>query len=147
MTWGRDTDEHEARDQLTAFVEVGGTLVDTAAAYADGDSERVLGRLLDNVVPRDELVIATKAGIGRRHGHRRVDVSRRALLNTLDGSLRRLGVDHVDLWQLHTWSDAVPLEETLSALDYAVTSGRARYVGVSNYSGWQTAHAVTFQLN
>lgn len=147
MTWGRDTDEHEARDQLTAFVDVGGTLIDTAAGYADGDSERVLGQLLGEVVPRDELVIATKAGISRRDGLRRVDVSRRALLNALDGSLRRLGIDHVDLWQVHTWSDLVPLSETLSALDYAISSGRARYVGVSNYCGWQTAHAVTYQLN
>ncbi|WP_020573808.1 aldo/keto reductase [Actinopolymorpha alba] len=145
MTWGRDTDEHEARDQLTAFVEAGGTLVDTAAGYADGDSERVLGRLMGPLVQREELVLATKAGISRRTGERVVDVSRRSLLAELDGSLRRLGVDWVDLWQVHTWSDAAPLEETLSALDYAVASGRVRYVGVSNYSGWQTGRAVTYQ--
>ncbi|MET9023931.1 aldo/keto reductase [Actinopolymorpha sp. NPDC004070] len=145
MTWGRDTDEHEAREQLTAFVNAGGTLVDTAAGYADGDSERVLGRLLGEVVPRENLVLATKGGVSRRGGHRVVDVSRRTLLAELDGSLRRLGVDTVDLWQLHTWSPAVPLEETLSALDFAVSSGRARYVGISNYTGWQTAHAATYQ--
>ncbi|MGW5359808.1 aldo/keto reductase [Actinopolymorpha pittospori] len=145
MTWGRDTDEHEARDQLTAFVEAGGTLVDTAAGYADGDSERVLGRLLGKVVRRDELVLATKAGVSRHTGHRVVDVSRRTLLAELDASLRRLDVDAIDLWQVHTWSATVPFEETLSALDFAVASGRVRYVGVSNYTSWQTAMAATHQ--
>ena len=145
MTWGRDTDEHESGDQLRAFLDAGGTLVDTAAGYADGDSELVIGGLLGSVVARDDVVLATKAGISRRTGERVVDVSRRALLDSLDGSLRRLGTDHVDLWQVHTWSDDVPVEETLSALDAAVASGRARYVGISNYSGWQTGRAVTYQ--
>jgi len=145
MTWGRDTDRHEARDQLAAFAEAGGTMIDTAASYADGDSERLLGELIDTVAPRDELVIATKAGILRRGSTRIIDLSRRTLLNQLDESLRRLRVDHVDLWQIHAWSDAVPLDETMSALDYAVSSGRARYVGVSNFSGWQTARATTYQ--
>ncbi|HEY6739700.1 MAG TPA: aldo/keto reductase [Actinopolymorphaceae bacterium] len=145
MTWGRDTDQHEARDQLLAFVEAGGTLVDTAAGHGDGDSELVLGSLLDSVVPRRDLVIATKAGVSRSEGQRIVDVSRRALLADLDDSLHRLGTDYVDLWQVHTWSPTVPLDETLSTLDYAVSSGRARYVGVSNYTGWQTARAATIQ--
>jgi len=147
MTWGRDTDEHEAKDQLVTFVDAGGTLIDTAAGYSDGDSERLIGALLGSVVPRDEVVIATKAGISRRAGRRMVDVSRRALLADLEGSLERLAVDHVDLWQIHAWSDATPLDETLSALDFAVTSGRARYVGISNYSGWQTARAATWQAS
>lgn len=145
MTWGRDTDEHEARDQLAAFVEAGGTLVDTAAGYTNGDSERVLGSLLGDVVRRDEIVLATKAGIGRLRGERVTDASRGTLISTLDASLKRLGVDHVDLWQVHIWVDDTPLEETLSALDYAVSSGRASYVGVSNYNGWQTAQAATWQ--
>jgi aryl-alcohol dehydrogenase-like predicted oxidoreductase len=145
MTWGRDTDEHEARDQLIAFAEAGGTLVDTAAGYTDGDSESLIGRLIGDVVARDEIVVATKAGISRRTGERVTDTSRGALLTTLDASLKRLGVDHVDLWQVHVWSDEAPIEETLSALDHAVTSGRASYVGVSNYSGWQTAQAATWQ--
>jgi aryl-alcohol dehydrogenase-like predicted oxidoreductase len=145
MTWGRDTDEHEARDQLIAFAEAGGTLVDTAAGYGDGASEELIGGLIGDVVARDEVVIATKAGISRRTGARVTDASRGTLLATLDGSLKRLGVDHVDLWQVHTWVDDTPIEETLSALDTAVTSGRASYVGVSNYSGWQTAQAATWQ--
>lgn len=145
MTWGRDTDEHEARDQLAAFAEAGGTLVDTAAGYTDGDSERLLGSLLGDVVAREDVVIATKAGISRRSGERRTDASRGALLRDLDQSLRRLGVDHVDLWQVHTWVDDTPLEETLGALDHAVATGRTSYVGISNYSGWQTARAATWQ--
>ncbi len=145
MTWGRDTDEHEARDQLIAFAEAGGTLVDTAAGYTDGDSERLIGTLIGDVVARDEVVLATKAGISRRGGERVTDTSRGNLLPTLDASLRRLGVDHVDLWQVHVWSDRTPLEETLTALDVAVSSGRASYVGISNYAGWQTAQAATWQ--
>ncbi len=145
MTWGRDTDEHEAADQLKAFLEAGGTLLDTAAGYGDGESERLIGQLLASVVDREDVVLATKAGISRRTGERVVDTSRRALLDALDGSLQRLGTDHVDLWQVHTWSDDVALEETLGAVDHAVATGRARYAGISNYSGWQTAQAVTFQ--
>ncbi len=145
LTWGRDTDEHEAREQLTAFVEAGGTLVDTAASYGEGAAEVLLGELLRDAVPRDAVVLATKAGVSRRGGERRLDVSRGALLATLDASLRRLGVDHVDLWQAHVWSDEVPWEETLSALDVAVSSGRAAYAGVSNYAGWQAAQAATWQ--
>ena len=145
MTWGRDTDEHEAREQLVAFHEAGGTLLDTAAGYTDGDSERLLGSLLGDVVDRDDVVLATKAGIGRRAGERFTDASRGHLLRSLDASLTRLGVDSVDLWQVHTWSDDVPLEETLSALDLAQSSGRAAYVGVSNYTGWQSAQAATWQ--
>jgi aryl-alcohol dehydrogenase-like predicted oxidoreductase len=145
MTWGRDTDEHEAREQLVAFTEAGGTLVDTAAGYTDGDSERLLGSLIGDVCPRDEVVLATKAGVGRRGGRRFTDASRGHLLSSLDASLQRLGVDHVDLWQVHTWVDDTPVEETLSALDRAVASGRTAYVGISNYAGWQTAQAATWQ--
>ncbi len=145
MTWGRATDEHEARDQLIAFAEAGGTLLDTAASYSDGRAEELVGSLIGDVVARDEVVLATKAGIVRRGESRRLDTSRGHLLPALDASLRRLGVDHVDLWQVHVWSDRTPLEETLSALDLAVSSGRAAYVGISNYTGWQTAQAATWQ--
>lgn len=145
MTWGRDTDEHEARDQLIAFTEAGGTLVDTAAGYGDGASEELIGTLIGDVVGRDDLVLATKAGISRRSGERVTNTSRGHLLTALDASLKRLRVDHVDLWQVHVWTDDAPIEETLSALDLAVTSGRASYVGISNYTGWQTAQAATWQ--
>lgn len=145
MTWGRDTDEHEARDQLIAFAEAGGTLLDTAAGYGDGASEELIGTLIGDVVARDEVVLATKAGISRRTGERVTNTSRGTLLTTLDASLKRLGVDHVDLWQVHVWTDETPVEETLHALDLAVSSGRASYVGISNYTGWQTAQAATWQ--
>jgi aryl-alcohol dehydrogenase-like predicted oxidoreductase len=145
MTWGRDTDEHEAADQLRTFLDAGGTLVDTAAVYAAGDSERVLGGLIGTLVRRDELVLATKAGVRFLQGERNMSCSRAALLDDLDASLKRLGVDHVDLWQLHTWDAQTPIEETLSAFEFAVASGRARYVGISNYSGWQMAQAATLQ--
>jgi aryl-alcohol dehydrogenase-like predicted oxidoreductase len=145
MTWGRDTDEHEARDQLIAFTELGGTLLDTAAGYGDGASEELIGTLLGDVIGRDDVVLATKAGISRRTGERVTNTSRGHLLTALDASLKRLGVDHVDLWQVHVWTDDTPVEETLAALDHAVSSGRASYVGISNYSGWQTAQAATWQ--
>ena len=143
--WGMDTDEHEARDQLTAFVDAGGTLVDTAAGYGDGLSEEILGMLLAEVVDRDDVVIATAAGSGSISGTAAPDTSRGALLRQLDGSLRRLRTDHVDLWQVQVWSDAAPWEETLATLDHAVRSGRTRYVGVSNYTGWQSAMAQAWQ--
>ncbi|WP_459975642.1 aldo/keto reductase [Nocardioides pyridinolyticus] len=145
MTWGRDTDEHEARDQLIAFAEAGGTLLDTAAGYGNGASEELIGTLIGDVVARDEVVLATKAGISARRGGREYNTSRGHLLSTLDASLRRLRVSHVDLWQVHIWSDDTPIEETLAALDTAVATGRASYVGISNYSGWQTAQAATWQ--
>jgi len=143
--WGKDTDAHEARDQLVAFVEAGGTLLDTAAAYGDGLSEQLLGGMLDDVVDRDDVVVATKAGTGARGGARVRDTSRGAMLHQLDRSLGLLGIDTVDLWQVHVWSDAAPLDETLAAMDHAVATGRARYAGVSNYTGWQTARAATWQ--
>ncbi|MCG8927471.1 aldo/keto reductase [Lentzea sp. CC55] len=141
MTWGRDTDADEAATQLMAFADAGGTLVDTADVYSEGEAERILGALLGEIVPRDELVLATKAVARRTEGPFGGGASRGALLSALDGSLRRIGVDHVDLWQLHAWDANVPVEETLSAVDHAITSGKVRYAGISNYSGWQLATA------
>jgi len=143
MTWGRDTDEYEAREQLTSFVDAGGTLLDTAASY--GASEELVGALIGEVVARDDVVLATKAGIVARGETWTTDVSRGRLLTTLDRSLSRLGTDYVDLWQIHTWLPGLPLDETLSAVDLAVASGRARYAGISNYCGWQTAKAAGWQ--
>ena len=94
---------------------------------------------------RDELVIATKAGISIKNGERRIDNSRTSLIADLDRSLARLKTDYVDLWQVHTWDSSTPLEETLGALDYALNSGKARHVGVSNFSGWQLARSSSLQ--
>lgn len=145
MTWGRDTDEQEAADQARAYLDAGGNFLDTAAVYADGDSERVIGGLIGTLFAREEVLIATKAGISLKDGERVVDSSRRALIAQLDESLARLGTDFVDLWQVHAWDPFTPIDDTLSALDYAYSSGRARYVGVSNFSGWQGARAATKQ--
>lgn len=135
MGWGETTDEFEARDLLTRFVDAGGTLVDTAASYGGGAGEEMLGRLLADRSLRDHVVVATKAGLEGRHRPR--DASRGALLRSLDASLRRLGTDHIDLWQIHVWDDHTPLEETVEAINTAVRTGRIRYLGVSNYTGWQ----------
>jgi len=145
MTWGRDTDEHEAANQLRIYLDAGGSFIDTAAVYGDGDAERVIGGFLGTLVARDEVTIATKAGISFKSGERVINNSRASLLGDLDASLERLGVDHVDLWQIHQWDPYTPLDETLSALDFAVSSGRVRYVGVSNFAAWQVARAATIQ--
>jgi aryl-alcohol dehydrogenase-like predicted oxidoreductase len=144
MTWGRDTAPDDAAAQLKTFVDAGGNLLDTADVYGDGDAEGVVGQLLATVVPREDVLIATKAGL-RPSRERRRDTSRGHLLRGLDSSLQRLGVEYVDLWQVHGYDPETPLDETLSALDFAVSSGRARYVGISNFSGWETARAATWQ--
>ena len=145
MTWGTDTDLDEAAAQLVAFHDAGGTLVDTAASYGYGEAERMLGQLAADVVPRGDLVIATKAGISRTPQERTVDASRGALLRGLDESLRKLGTDWIDLWYVHYVDDSAPFDETLSALDAAVSSGKVRYAGVSNYCGWRLARAAVWQ--
>jgi aryl-alcohol dehydrogenase-like predicted oxidoreductase len=145
MTWGLETDADEAAAQLVAFREAGGTLIDTAVSYGYGHTEDIIGQLIADVVPRDDVVIATKAGIIRTENERIVNVARGELLRRLDQSLRRLGTDYVDLWYVHYVDDTVPFEETLSALDAAVASGKARYAGVSNYCGWRTARAAVWQ--
>lgn len=145
MTWGRDTDENEAAQQLQNFFESGGNLIDTAAVYGDGDAERVLGGFIGTLIKRDDAIIATKAGISVNDGVRKISNSRNDLIADLDRSLARLNVDHVDIWQIHTWDKFTPLEESLSALDYAVSSGKARYVGLCNFNGWQLARSATIQ--
>ena len=105
----------------------------------------MIGGLIGSLFNRDEIIIATKAGVAFVDGLRRVDATRHFLIAELDRSLARLGSEFIDIWQVHTWDDATPLDETLSALDYAYTTGRARYVGLSNYAGWQIARAATKQ--
>jgi aryl-alcohol dehydrogenase-like predicted oxidoreductase len=141
MTWGRDTDEVDAADQLADFAEAGGTLLDTAASYGDGASEEQIGALLGSVVSREDLVLVTKSGSRLRAGQSRVDASRGNLLTSLDASLDRLGTDYVDLWLVQTPDAHTPLAETLGALALAVANGKARYVGLSNHPAWITARA------
>ena len=142
MAWGTRTSAEDARDLMAAFRSAGGTLVDTAHGYAGGLAEDILGDLLEGP-DRNEMVIVTKSGVSRSTGSRVVDCSRRALMHQLDTSLRRLRSDHVDVWLAHTWDEHTPIEETVSALVWAVQTGRARYVGVSNHVGWQAARTMS----
>ena len=136
MTWGRDTDIHEARDQFNLYYEAGGRFVDTADVYSDGISEEIVGELARE---KPDLLISSKAGSVRTN--RRRDASRNHLLNALDASLRRLRRTHIDVWHVHAWDPYTPIEETLSAMSHAVDSGKVRYLGISNYSGWQLTSA------
>ena len=143
--WG-EVDDDESIRTIHRALDLGVTLFDTASNYGAGHSERVLGRALAG--RRDRAVIATKFGNRSDEATRRWtgrDASPAYAATSLEESLRRLGTDHVDLWQVHGYDPDTPLEETLSALDHAVFSGRARYVGVSNFSGWQTARAAAWQ--
>lgn len=136
MSWGRDTDADAAAGELEAFVGAGGTLVDTSNVYGDGDGESIIGTLIPDVIPRSSVVLATTTvGAGSGRG---------GLLRALDDSLARLGTDSVDLWQVHGFDPAVPFAETCSALEMAVSSGRAAYVGVSGHTAWQAATIATW---
>lgn len=140
-TWGFGTDKAEAERLLRAFVEAGGTLVDTAISYGAGRAEEILGDLIGTVVARENIVVATKGATLPGKPPFKVDASRAALLAHIDESLRKLRVDHIDLYQLHMWDPKTRIEETMAALDEILTSGRARSVGICNYAGWQTALA------
>ncbi len=141
MGFGSSVDELDAEDQLQVFLDAGGTLIDTAPIYGDGKTEPMLGALLSKLGVRSEVVLSGKAGLAYRDGTVVRDASRRTLLDQLDQTLRDLGTDHLDLWQVHRWDEGTPLDETLATLEYALTTGRTRYVGVSNFHGWQLATA------
>jgi aryl-alcohol dehydrogenase-like predicted oxidoreductase len=142
MTFGNESDEATAHEQLDLFVERGGNFVDTADVYTRGRSEEIIGRwLAAQPGRRDRLVIATKGRFPTGDGHNDAGLSRTHLGRALDASLRRLGVDAVDLYQAHAWDPLTPLEETLGFFDDAVRSGKVRYVGVSNFVGWQLQKA------
>lgn len=141
MTWGRDTDEGDAGEQLRDFVDAGGNLVDTAASYGGGASEEIIGRLLGSTISRDDVLLCTKAGIRSTAHGSSIDASRGSLLDSLDASLARLGVNHVDVFCVQSPDPRTPLTETLDALRRAVDSGRARYVALANHPGWQVGRA------
>jgi aryl-alcohol dehydrogenase-like predicted oxidoreductase len=144
MTFGAETDEEGAHTQLDRFVEAGGTLVDTADVYSKGVSEEIIGRWLAArpADVTDAVVLATKGRFPMGPGPNDVGLSRRHLTRALDDSLRRLGVDSVDLYQVHSWDPWTPIAETLRTLDDFVRAGRIRYYGFSNFSGWQLTKAV-----
>jgi len=143
MTFGAEADESTSREILDAFTEAGGTFVDTADVYSAGTSEEIVGRwLADHPTERDQVVLATKGRFPMGSGPNDVGLSRRHLTRALDASLDRLGVEHVDLYQLHAFDALTPIDETLRFLDDAVAAGKISYWGFSNFLGWQLTKAV-----
>src|SRR5215204_1953900 len=135
MTFGQEADEETSRAIAARFLEAGGNFVDTADVYSNGVSEEITGRALEGV--RDDVVLATKVRFPMGEGPNDVGLSRKHIMQGCEDSLRRLGTDYIDLYQVHCWDVATPLEETLSALSDLVRSGKVRYIGVSNFTGWQ----------
>jgi aryl-alcohol dehydrogenase-like predicted oxidoreductase len=141
MTFGAGATEEVSRQILDRFVESGGNFVDTADVYTDGTSEKIVGRWLKGKT-RDDFVVATKVRFAMGEGPNDIGLSRKHILAGVEASLRRLGTDYVDLYQVHCWDRTTPLEETLSTLDALVHSGKVRYIGVSNFTGWQLQKAI-----
>ena len=133
--------EDEARPFFKRALELGVNFFDTANVYSFGRSEEVTGRALRDFARREELVIATKVHGVMREGPNGGGLSRKAILHEIDASLRRLGTDYVDLYQIHRWDDATPIEETMGALHEVVRAGKARYLGASSMYAWQFAKA------
>ena len=140
MTFGREADEETSRAMIDAFLDAGGNFIDTANVYSVGASEEIVGRALEG--RRNGIVLATKARFPMGADPNDAGASRRHLRQSIEASLRRLRTDWVDLYQLHCWDPATSLEETLSTLDDLVHEGKVRYVGASNYAGWQLAKAL-----
>jgi aryl-alcohol dehydrogenase-like predicted oxidoreductase len=141
MTFGRELDEEGSRAMISRFLDAGGNFVDTADVYERGVSEEIVGRALRDV-RREDVVLATKVRFPMGEGLNDVGLSRKHVLAGCDASLERLGTDYIDLYQVHCWDAATPLEETLSALTDLVRAGKVRYVGVSNFTGWQLMKAL-----
>ncbi|WP_092926569.1 aldo/keto reductase [Actinopolyspora alba] len=137
MNWGYSTHTDQAAAQLATFHEAGGTLLETSPTYQQGRSEAILGELLETTFPRERLTIATQTEPRA--------TSRANLLDCLHGSLRRLRVEHIDLWQLRGWNPNIPLRETLDTLQHAVNSGKVRYIGLSEQHSWQLATTATLR--
>jgi aryl-alcohol dehydrogenase-like predicted oxidoreductase len=138
-------DEETSRPFIKQALEAGINFFDTANVYSEGTSEEIVGRALKDFAKRDEVVIATKVNGRMRPGPNGAGLSRRAILAEIDNSLRRLGTDYVDLYQIHRWDPAVPIEETLEALHDVVKAGKARYIGASSMFAWQFAKALYLQ--
>ena len=141
MTFGREASEEVSFQMLDCFVEAGGNFIDTADVYSQGISEEILGRWLKDK-QRDNFIIATKVRFPMGSGPNDVGLSRKHLLAAVEASLRRLNTTYIDLYQVHMWDPGTPIEETLSALDQLVKSGKVRYLGASNYAGYQLQKAI-----
>lgn len=141
MMFGERTDEQDSHQILDTFVDAGGDFIDTADVYGRGLSEEILGGWLKGK-RREDYIIATKAFGEMGPGPNEQGSSRKHILDAVRASLRRLGTDYIDLYQLHVWDNGTPIEETLSTLDSLVKAGTVRYVGASNFSGWQLQKAL-----
>jgi aryl-alcohol dehydrogenase-like predicted oxidoreductase len=144
MTFGAETDDDGAHAQLDRFVEAGGTLVDTADVYSHGASEQIIGRWFARrpADATEPVVLATKGRFAMADDPNGAGLSARHLTRALEASLARLGLDSVDLYQVHAFDPLTPLEETLRTLDGFVRAGKIRYYGLSNFTGWQLTKAV-----
>jgi aryl-alcohol dehydrogenase (NADP+) len=134
--------EAESRELIKQALEAGINFFDTANVYSAGSSEEITGRALAEMADRDEIVLATKVHGAMREGPNGGGLSRKAIMAEIDASLRRLGTDYVDLYQIHRWDYETPIEETLEALDDIVRAGKARYIGASSMFAWQFAKAL-----
>ncbi len=143
MTFGRESTEQVSDQVLDRFVEAGGNFIDTANVYGRGTSEEILGRWLKSK-RRENFVIASKARFRMDEGPNDEGLSRKHILASAEASLRRLGTDYIDLYQLHAWHERVDLEESLSALNNLVESGKVRYIGASNFRGWQLQKSIDY---
>src|SRR5215213_1956095 len=141
MTFGRELDEEGSEGITARFLEAGGNFVDTADVYEHGACEEIVGHAIKDA-RRDELVLATKVRFPMGDGPNDVGLSRKHILSGCEAILRRLGTDYIELYQVHMWDAATPLEETLSALTDLVRAGKVRYIGASNFTGWQLVKAV-----
>ncbi|HZC45508.1 MAG TPA: aldo/keto reductase [Candidatus Acidoferrum sp.] len=143
MTFGRETDEKIAGKILDRFIEVGGNFLDTANVYAGGASEEILGRILGEQRKRKDLIVATKVRfnanifMGKTVAPNQIGLSRGHIMSEVEASLRRLKMDYIDLYQVHSWDFETPIEETMRALDDLVRHGKVRYIGASNFTAWQ----------
>ena len=135
-------DEAQSRPLIARALELGINFFDTANVYSDGTSEEIVGRVLRELGRRDELVVATKVFFPWRDRPNTGGLSRKAIMSAIDASLQRLGMDYVDLYQIHRWDYEVPIEETLEALHDVVQAGKARYIGASSMYAWQLCHAL-----
>lgn len=141
MTFGREATEADSFTMMDTFAEAGGTFIDTADVYSRGISEDIVGKWL-NKQEREEFIVATKVRFPMGDGQNNIGLSRKHILDGVNNSLRRLNTDYIDLYQVHCWDPVTSLEETLSTLNGLVQSGKVRYIGVSNYKGYQIQKAV-----
>lgn len=141
MTFGRETTETDSFQILDRFIEAGGNFIDTADVYSTGKSEEILGRWLKGKT-RADIVIATKVRFNMGPGTNDFGLSRKHVLDGVENSLRRLGTDYIDIYQIHKWDRATPIEETLRTLDPLVQAGKVRYLGASNVAGYQLQKAI-----